>query len=209
MSDYKLSIVIPCWERPQRTRRIINNILSQNVNNWEAFIIGDGCSYFQEMIDSGEGNNFIKTAETNGNKLHLFNNNINYGGHGYKIVDYAIENSQGEYFIFAGNDDILNQNHFQHYLSEVEDSDMVAYPTFVAPHNQIREPQFHLGGVGHSEIIVKTSIIKDYKHNHQYGHDWDFISFILSRTDKVKISDNKNYTYIVTHIPPNSIDMID
>jgi hypothetical protein len=206
---FEIGIVVPCWGRPLRTRRIIEAILNQNINNWEAFVIGDGCPLFQKMIDSGEANIYIEKAEINGNKLHLFNLDRNYGGFGYKIVDYAIENSKSKYFIFAGNDDILLENHFEHYLSEVDDFDMIAYPTFVGPTKSIRYPKLECSSVGHSEIIIKTELIKDYKHSSNYGHDWNFIEFILNKTNKIKISNNTNYTYIVTHIPGITIDIID
>ena len=62
MSKYRLSVAIPCFERPARTRRIINNLLAQNINGWEAFIIGDGCPYFDEMIESKEVEYFIKSC---------------------------------------------------------------------------------------------------------------------------------------------------
>ena len=198
---YEISIVVPCWGRPLRTKRIIKSILNQTINNWEAFIIGDGCPHFQELIDSGEVDQYVKEAEKNGNKLHIFNLEKNYGGFGYKIVDYAIENSNSRYFIFAGNDDILYDNHFEHYLSEVGDSDLICYPTFVGPTKTIRIPKLECSGVGHSEIIVKTHLIKDYKHSNNYGHDWGFIEYILKKTNNIKISNNINYTYVVTHIP--------
>lgn len=206
---FDIGIVIPCWGRPLRTRRIIESVLNQTINNWEAFIIGDGCPFFQEMINNGEVDIYIKRAEENGNKLHIFNLDKNYGGFGYKIVDYAIENSNSKYFIFAGNDDILLENHFEHYLSEVGEFDLVCYSTLVAPTNTIRTPKLECSGVGHSEIIVKTELIKEYKHNSKYGHDWDFIEFILKKSNKFKISKDINYTYIVTHIPGITIDTID
>ena len=209
MNKYDIAIVIPCWERPQRTRRIIEQVLNQNINNWEAFIIGDGCSYYQEMINSGEVDAWIKQAKNNGNKLHMFNMDKNYGGYGYKILDYALENNDSKYVIFAGNDDILLPNHFQHYLSEIENYDLVAYPTFLGPDNILRYPAFHHDGLGHSEIIINSDIIRGFKHSSEYGHDWGLIRYVLSKTNNIKISNSIEYSYIVTHFPNNTIDIID
>ena len=198
----KIGIVVPCYGRPARTRRIINNILSQTINNWEAFIIGDGCPQFQNMIHSLEVDYFIKTAKEKGNILHCFNLDKNYGGFGYHIMNYAIQNTKSEYFIFAGNDDIILPNHFEHYLSEINntDLDLVYYKTLVAANNTIRDPHLRGGGIGHSEIIVRTNIIKDIKHSNEYGHDWSFINNILLKNPKIKKAESNQSTYVVTHI---------
>lgn len=208
---YDIAIIIPCWQRPQRTRRIINQVLNQNINNWEAFIIGDGCSDYQEMIDSGEVDIWVKQAENNGNKLHMFNMDKNYGGCGYKILDYALENIDSKYVVFAGNDDYIAEDHFKYYLSEINntDLDIVVYPTYVKPHNQIRYPALEFCRIGHSEIIVKNDIIKNYKHDPNYGHDWNLISYLISKTTKIKLSQQEYYTYTVTHIPGINTDIID
>ena len=139
MSKYKITIVLPCWGRPLRTRRAIENILYQDINEWEAFIIGDACPHFQEIIDSGDAQLYKNIAERSGNRLHIFNLDEHKGGYGYWILNYALEHAEGEYFIFMGNDDIILNNHFQHYLSEIQgtDFDLVYYNTWINPINEI------------------------------------------------------------------------
>ena len=78
-NQYRLSIVVPCFKRPARTRRIINNVLAQTINNWEAFIIGDGCDLFDSLFESGEADFYKQTAEKNQNKF-LTEQNKNYQG---------------------------------------------------------------------------------------------------------------------------------
>ena len=75
--------------------------LDQNINNWEAFIIGDGCPHFQQMINSGEVREFQKIAEKNGNILNCFNWEYNAGFWGYEQVNYAIEKTSAKYHIFC------------------------------------------------------------------------------------------------------------
>jgi glycosyltransferase involved in cell wall biosynthesis len=211
MSKYKICIVIPCYKRPQRTRRIIEQVLNQSINGWEAFIIGDGCPDYQKLIDSGETAMWIEQAYRDGNKLHMFNLDRNYGGFGYKILNHAFQNNSSEYIVFGGNDDIILKEHFEYYLSDITntDNDMVVYPTFIGPYNQFRFPNIQAGSIGHSEIIIKSSIINNYENNPTYGHDWDLIEYILSKTKKIYLSSQRSYTYIVTHIPGNTIDSID
>jgi glycosyltransferase involved in cell wall biosynthesis len=210
---YRLAIIVPCFGRPARTRRIINNILNQTINNWEAFIIGDGCPQFQTLITSGEAAYYKKQAESNNNKLHIFNLNQNYGGCGYHIINYVTHNNNSPYIIYAGNDDMVLPNHFEHYLSEIEntDLDLVAYPTYIIPHDTVRMPIFEKNKIGHSEIIVKTETAKKFDHHSEYGHDGDFILNIISAGHNVKLSNSPIMTYYVTGLVNGSTnsDIID
>lgn len=198
----RVTIVVPCFGRPARTRRIINNILAQSINNWEAFIIGDGCPQFQSMVDSLEVDYFQKVAKERGNTLHCYNLKKNTGGFGAKIVDYAIEHAKGEFFIFAGNDDLLLPTHFENYLSEIEgtDLDLVYYNTYIAPNSTVRDAELLPGRIGHSELIIRTECIRDIRHNSNYGHDYDFIQEVLKKAVKVKKAQTDNTTYVITHI---------
>ena len=42
-----LTICVPCFGRPERTIRLVNQIATQSIGNWEAYIIGDCCDQFQ------------------------------------------------------------------------------------------------------------------------------------------------------------------
>lgn len=203
MDEYRLTLIVPCYGRPLRTRRMIYNILNQSITNWEAFVIGDGCPLFQKMIDSGEAESFMKKAEENGNKLHCYNLDQNYGYWGGPIFDYCINLSKGKYVIFAGNDDIIELNHFEHYLSEIEntDYDLVYYKSYIDPNDSIRNPSLQIGSVGHSELIIKKSCIGDSKHDRVYACDWSFLSKLLNKGISTKKAESNKTTYKVMHIP--------
>jgi hypothetical protein len=212
MSDkYRITICVPCFGRPQRTRRIIKNILDQSISNWEAFVIGDGCPHFQEMVDSGEAAEFIRIAESKGSKLHCYNLDKNYGGFGYHITNMVTEQCKGEFLIYAGNDDIISPDHFEHYLSEIEgtDLDMVYYKTFVGPTNSVRNPILKISCIGHSEIILRSTVAKKTSHGPKYAHDWHIIDSILNSGCKAKKAASDRITYTVTHLPGRTIDTID
>jgi hypothetical protein len=49
----RLTVCLPCFGRPERTKRIINQIVEQNVDDWEVFAVGDNCPDFQNLIDTG------------------------------------------------------------------------------------------------------------------------------------------------------------
>ena len=186
-----------------RTRRMINKILNQNISGWEAFVIGDGCPHFQKMIDSGEVHKFIKRAESTGNKLHCYNLQEHKGMFGSSIYNYGFENAKGKYIIFAGNDDIIEKNHFENYLSEIEETeyDMVYYKTYLAPSKTVRDPELEIGRIGHSEMIIKRSSIGKTRNDLVYASDWSLLSKLLNKGIKTKKAESSNITYRVMHIP--------
>lgn len=203
MNQPTITLVTPCWGRPARTRRLINNVLAQTKNNWEAFIIGDGCPIFQTLIDSGEADFYMNLAKEKNNKLYIANAETHTGNWGQLITDQIIDKATGRYFIFAGNDDILLPTHFSHYLSEIEntDYDMVAYRSLTSPLNRILIPQWGSCQVGHGNIIIKTKTLqKAPKVEASPTHDWSLINELIKMGAKTKLADSEECTYIVTSV---------
>ena len=202
MKDTKITLSIPCYGRPARTKRSIECILNQDMNNWEAFIMGDACPYFQSLIDSGYLQSIKEEQEKKGNIIHYFNADVNGGGCGYKLTNHAIQNATGKYLIFYANDDIILPNHFSHYLSEIENTeyDLVYYNSNLAPFNGDRDTILQISCIGHCDIIIKTELAKTIKsHTEQYTHDWDFI-YELAIKGKSKKADSKLATYRVMRL---------
>ena len=88
---------------------------------------------------------------------------------------------------------------------------MVLYSTYVdylLP-GAVRQPELKLGGVGHSEIIVKTQIAKQFSHSPEYGHDWEFIENIITSGAKYRVALSKECTYHVRSTQDHTKDMID
>lgn len=209
MDRPKITIVSPCWKRPARTRRLINNILAQTINGWEAFIIGDGCPIFQTLIDSGEADFYMKLAQEKGNILYIANAENHTGNWGHAITDYVIDNATGEYFLFVGNDDRLLPNHFEHYLSEIEntDYDLVAYRSNMIPLNKVLIPQWKICEVGHGNIIIKTDTLKKApKVQASPTHDWGLIDELIKMGVKTKLAESQQYTYLVTSVNSQTLN---
>ena len=202
----RISVSIPCFGRPQRTRRIINAVLDQNIDGWEALIIGDGCPVMQEIINSGEFKIQQDEAQKMGNRLILENLDKNYGGCGYEITNQNIQRANGKYFIFSANDDLILPNHFENYLSGIEDTDydFVYFNSYVEPYKSIRDAQLYYAHIGHSELIVKTEYAKNMPpHPPEYGHDWLFIDNLMKGGGKWAKAVDKEPTYIVKSVPVN------
>lgn len=202
MREPRITLSIACYGRPERTKRSIQCILDQDISGWEAFIMGDACPDFQKLIDSGYLQSIKEEQEKKGNIIHYFNAETNGGGCGYKLINHAIKNATGKYFVFYANDDIILPNHFINYL-EIENTDLdyMIFDSWVDPINQIRIARPFKDAIGHSEIILKTSLAKTLpEHSAMYGHDWDFINAMINRGEG-KRSESKHLSYRVMHVP--------
>jgi len=198
MEQPRITINLPCYLRPQRTLRAIQCILDQDINNWEAFIMGDNCPHFQKLIDNGYLAKIQSEQKEKGNIIHYFNADKNYGGCGYHLTNYAIQNATGKYFVFLDNDDLILSNHLKHYLSEIENTNhvMVYYNSRLVPFdNSIRKTILQISCIGHCDIIVRTDVAKAVApHDATYDHDINFIYEVIKRgTNKKALSREATY----------------
>ena len=185
--------------RPQRTIRAINCVLNQNFANFHAMFIFDGCPYYDTHKKDGI---FDLEYDKSINKIEFIQTN-HYGGWGYYQRNLGISKSESDYTIFYDNDDVIIENHFANYYEGIAntDYDMVYFDTFLEPRNQIRNTQLSHAMIGHSEIIVKTNLLKSLPpQSNEYGHDYKLIQDIIQSNAKVNKS-NLPSTYIVKGLP--------
>lgn len=201
--NYRVTISMPCWGRPLRTKRAIECIMAQDINGWEALIGGDNCPDFQKLIDSGWLEDKAQEAKSKGNIIKYYQWPTHEGGCGYKITNNNIKEASGKYLVFYANDDIITPDHLSNYL-EIENHknlNMMYFDSFVEPSGSIRVPKLGYCQIGHSEIIVKTSIARSCReHTNKYGHDWDFIYDIIKKGRHMK-STSKKHTYHIMNVP--------
>lgn len=198
----RITLSIACYRRPERTKRSIQCILDQDINGWEAFIMGDACPDFQKLIDSGYLQSIKEEQEKKGNIIHFFNAEVNGGGCGYKLINHAIQNATGKYFVFFANDDVIDPTHFRNYL-EIENTDLdyMFFDSFIDPIGKSRESRLAPSVIGHSEIILKTELAKQLpEHSAKYGHDWEFIN-AMAKQGKGEKSKSTSLSYRVMHVP--------
>jgi glycosyltransferase involved in cell wall biosynthesis len=200
----KLTVSMPCYGRPKRTIRAIESIVNQNMNGWEALVVGDGCSVMQDFIFSNTFSDIVRDANARGNDLRISNNSENKGGCGYAITNQNIQRAKGEYFIFMSNDDVIKQNHFENYLSGIvnTDNDFVYFNSWVEPYNAPRTAALSFGNIGHSELIVRTEFLRNMPpHYDEYGHDWQLVLNMLNSGAKYHYAGYNERTYIVKSVP--------
>lgn len=199
----KVTISMPCWGRPERTKRAIESILNQDMDGWEAFIGGDGCPDFLELIKNRWLEEKQKEAFKKGNDLNFYWMPERMGGCGYELTNYNIRNASGEYLCFMANDDMILPNHLSTYYNAIElaKKDFLYLDSWLDPIQQVRIPHLAPSQIGHSEIIVKTELAKKAPpHTSKYGHDWDFIEYI-SKHGRGAYFKPQHPTYHVMHIP--------
>ena len=199
MGKYKLSIIIPCYQRPQRTLRIFDCIISQSFYSYHCMLISDCCDSFHSQLSYG----MFDRSYDNRNKIEFIELDKHYGGWGYKAREMGIDKSDSEYTIFVDNDDVILPNHFENYYNSIAntDFDFVYLNSFVEPNNLIRNAELSYGSIGHSELIIKTSFLKKMpKPKDSYGHDFDLVMDMINAGAKHSKSFN-NPTYIVKSIP--------
>lgn len=197
----KVSLIVPCWGRPQRTLRAMQCVLEQDMDGWEAIFLGDGCPEFQKMIDDGIFDIFEDNADIRGNEFRIYNLENHYGGCGYQARNTAFKLTNSEYTLFMDNDDVIKRNHFRSYYSAINttDLDMMYFDTYIEPVDTIRVSQLVSGYIGHSEIILKSDLLKNYQQSPNYGHDWELIKNLIDKGIKIGKSHNPP-TYIIKEL---------
>lgn len=199
-----LSVVMPCYKRPQRTRRMIECIKNQTLNGWELFLYGDDCADFYDLQDSSFFSDFCDEVRSRGNKVWYSNNHNHKGGYGYYAINKAISLAEGGYFMFLGNDDIILPNHFDHYYQFIINTglDFAYFNTYNEAIGMPRMAQLLHGSIGHSELIVRTSFLKQMPpHGPEYGHDWKLVQSMATSTIMHAKSSDELFTYRVMSVP--------
>lgn len=200
----KLTLVCPCWKRPQRTIRAIESVLAQNFTGAESIFVGDACPLFQEKIDDGTFAEYSKLAEAKGNKMIFVNLKERGNGWGHMARKLGIEMAQGKYICFLDNDDVLKPDHFESYYSFMEshpETDAGYVNAYTVPWNKQRIATLSRGGIGNAELIFKSQVLKDnYQPDAEYEHDWRLVERMLKKGCKFVKSQNPS-TYMIMSIP--------
>lgn len=202
---YKVALIVPCFERPERTLRALDCVMSQDLNGWEAYFVGDNCPNIQNLIDSGKAHEYINAAKEQGNKLAIFNLPHHYGGWGYQGRNTCVKLCSADYIMFMDNDDVILPNHMSSYYDAISktDNDFMYFNTLVEPiehangsRGLIRDTKLENGMIGHQEIIVKSSLLKSLPpEKSEYNGDWLWIESMINSGAK-----HEKYVTEPTHI---------
>ena len=203
MGDYRVTVSMPCFARPIRTKRAIKCVLNQTIPDYEALIIGDNCPNIKSILDNKELLSELTTSPE-GSSIIIENLSQNFGFWGYHITNLNIQRAKGDYFLFMANDDVIEPTHFEERLKHIEGSeyDFIYFNTKVRPDGfYVRKPSLEISRIGHSELIIKTEFLKKMpKHEGVYGHDWHLIDAMMKAGAKYRYVDSTP-TYVVMNMP--------
>lgn len=207
-----ITICLPVYQRPERTKRVLDNLKHQTISGFELIVVGDGCPHFQQLVKSPWWYTWKAGFEEKGNFLHFYNFKENMGAYGAYCIHYAVRHAQGRYFAFANNDDVLLPQHAAFYYESIKDShaDFVYNDTRVECGENVlnRRPQLSYGKIGHSEVVIKTSFLKPIMadkdffnlYTQGYGHDWTLVQQMM-KTGVYMRGKTKFATYIIKSTP--------
>ncbi len=198
--------------KPKRTRRMIECIIRQNFTGFELFIVGDKCPHLHHLMNYDWLHFIVRGLTAKGNKVYVDNSLKHFGGYGYYQRNAGIRKATGKYTIFLDNDDVILDNHFEHYYNGIAgtDLDFAYFNTWVEPNNTIRMAQLMQGSIGHSEIIVRTEYLKQMPNQTtEYGHDWKLIQALAAGSGKHKRIEGEECTYRIMSVAGKTNDTID
>jgi len=191
---------MPVYLRPERTQRMIRCLLNQTEKDWEAFIVGDNCPYFDRHAE------LLKDP-----RILAWNQRKNGGFWGYQITNLSIQAATGTYFMFLANDDLVELHHIENYLSAIEgtDLDFVYFDSFVL--GERKNYKLKWGYIGDNAVIIRTEFLKQMPERlPEYGHDFELIHNMMLCGAKYKKSKNFPTYHIMTsptsRIDPGNID---
>ncbi len=216
-ATFRATIVMPIWTDESGVRsddrtavvkaiRAIKSVIAQDINGWQLLCLGDGDAWFGEAVNSGWFKEMQAIASMNGNEI-IGINTEHRGGYGFYQRELSKTLATGTWTMFLDSDDIFKPNHLSQRL-EVAENSTEQYDLFYF-NTQLpfwfRDAQLEYGKIGHSEVVIRTSIFKTLPpYIEAYGHDWNMIKSALDlniKTRKVDAPNMKSATYWVRSTP--------
>ena len=200
----KITLICPCWGRPQRTLRALDSILEQDFTGAEIIFIGDACPLFQERIDDGTFEDYAKRIAEKGNVFIYKNLEERGKGWGHMARKEGIEMATGKYICFLDNDDMLLPNHLTNYYEFIEanpEADVCYFNARTVPWNRQRDACLTRGGIGNAELLFKAQALKDnYEPDAEYEHDWRLVDRMMKK-GYTFIKSKARATYMIMSVP--------
>ena len=109
----KVSVIIPVYNAEKTVRRCLDSIIQQTSSEWEVIAINDGSKDNSEKI-------LREYEEKEHERIRVFTQN-NSGV--TKTRERGIREAKGQYIMFVDNDDYLEPDYIDVFLSEIEKGD--------------------------------------------------------------------------------------
>ena len=196
----RLTLVIPTYKRRAMMMRQIDAILAQTVKDFEVFMVGDGCPEYAKLLADPFIQAKLQKGRDSGITIHAFNLEKNHGTP-HKIINDAIQNAAGEFFIWTADDDYIAPTHVERYLAEIEgthwDGVLINTSLLGDYYANVRNARLELGHAGHSELIVRTDVARKMPpHAASDFHDFEFIAAVAQGGKLAKAADGPTTYYV-------------
>lgn len=202
----KLSIIMPCWKRPERTRRAISSVIGQTSTDWELLCVGDRCDDLDKLANDEAYHH---------PQIFYHDMPTHEGRFGTQCLNWGLDNARGQYVCFIGNDDYLLPHHVDCRIRGMEyfRTDLTLHASKIRgdPADRLRGGAIQHGVVGGSEITIMLPLARGMKFTSgEYGHDWTFLTSILRLGAFVGCDWNERHaTYRVCSLPTDQEQGID
>lgn len=108
---YKVSIIIPNYNRANLIGETLDSIVGQTYENWECIIVDDGST--DNSIE------VIKTFEEKDQRFKLYVRPKDYPKGANACRNIGMKKSVGDYIIFFDSDDLMVENHVEKKLQTI------------------------------------------------------------------------------------------
>lgn len=221
MSEYKISVIVPCYNSSKTIERTIRSVLSQDFKDFETIFVDDASS--DDTVDV-----ILDTLKGENANYQVIVNKENKGP--AYTRNRGIHASKGQYIVFLDSDDVINFNHLSSLYKFVkEDNIDSAFVKGVKLDDNDKLFDFEVnrfdsllslakekkGLIKSSDLIrmeltmeipfsfvfliYDKKIISDnelwFNEDYDYGEDTDFALRYLSHCDNVRIIDKYTYFY--------------
>lgn len=173
LRDIKISVVIPVFNGEKYIQRTIESLLQQKFQNFEILCINDCSSDSSfELL-----NEFSKHDE----RVRVFKTPENLGN-AAKVINFALDFSIGEYFVYSSQDDVFSDDWLESMHSRaIESGADAVIPDLVFYHESQKEDSRIISGLDgdrKAEISGREAFI--------YSLDWRIPGNALWKMDLVK-----------------------
>lgn len=167
--DYKISVIIPTYNRLDSLTDCIESVVKQNYKNLEILVCHDGPSEMFESFKFDDDRISYYTTDRQNNNLGASQRNM------------MIPKITGDYVLFLDDDNILYENYLQKMTEQITlDTGMVVcrihfndkkWQDLILP----RKDELVPCEIDHLSILFKTEIAKNFIWDNDWGQDHRFI----------------------------------
>lgn len=190
-------VIIPTYHSPQVwLSRAINSVESQTYENFECWLVKDGCKQ-SCTFSPAESKNTCRECDLcqetrsfcqkiTDTRFKFFSMPINFGAAGWGPRNFALMNTSHEYIAYLDDDNWYEPNHLESlYKTITENNSDMAYTgtRLVSPTGLVLQERIHpylpkAGYIDTSEIMHRRSLINKFGGWRWVpkGNDWDIVS---------------------------------